>query len=129
MRIIDKEIEAIARQMEITPSIFKKIYCRRLKNGETTLKEKRNFDCILLDRANGCTVYHLRPRQCRTWPFWQSVIKSAANWQEAAKDCPGMNQGKLYSPNFITGKSQNDGTVGSVLLAGLPAEEIERYAG
>ncbi len=44
-----------------------------------------------------CGVYAARPTQCRTWPFWPENMSQAA-WNEAARTCPGMGQGRLYSP-------------------------------
>lgn len=122
VRLADREINAIARHMALKPAAFKRRYTRRLENGEISLREKRNLDCVLLDKDIGCSVYHLRPRQCRTWPFWQSVVKSKASWQAAARDCPGMNHGKRYSAAEIDRMRQNDGTVSSIFLGGLPVE-------
>ena len=41
-----------------------------------------------------CSIYLVRPLQCRTWPFWSSNLTSAEAWNRAAKTCPGMNRGK-----------------------------------
>ncbi|MEK8023073.1 MAG: YkgJ family cysteine cluster protein [Candidatus Hydrogenedentota bacterium] len=46
---------------------------------------------------NGCSVYPVRPTQCRTYPFWPELIKSPEKWAEEALFCPGMNKGKLFS--------------------------------
>ncbi|MCH7849560.1 MAG: YkgJ family cysteine cluster protein [Planctomycetes bacterium] len=62
-----------------------------------SLTEKANGDCIFLKREKGkslCSIYEVRPVQCRTWPFWSSNLKSRTTWQEAAKTCPGLNQGR-----------------------------------
>ncbi len=40
-----------------------------------------------------CTVYPVRPLQCRTWPFWDSNLSSPEMWNESAKRCHGMNHG------------------------------------
>jgi Fe-S-cluster containining protein len=46
-------------------------------------------------------VYEDRPRQCRTWPFWDSNLKSPEAWLRACDVCPGSGQGKLYSIELI----------------------------
>ena len=64
-----------------------------------SLTEKANGDCIFLKRANGksmCSIYPVRPGQCRTWPFWNSNLKTPEAWAAAAGTCPGMNNGKHY---------------------------------
>lgn len=47
-----------------------------------------------------CTVYEARPTQCRTWPFWPENMKRGA-WDEAARTCPGMGQGRLHTAEEI----------------------------
>jgi len=78
-------------------------YCRKLGGG-FSLKEKRavngEHDCIFLERIQGrriCTVYEVRPLQCRTWPFWEGNLSSERAWRRAGENCPGMNRGKRYT--------------------------------
>ncbi|MDE5898654.1 MAG: YkgJ family cysteine cluster protein [Treponemataceae bacterium] len=63
------------------------------------LKEKRNYDCWLWD--GGCTAYSARPVQCETYPFWSWMLSDEAVWTECAADCPGMNEGRLWSREEI----------------------------
>jgi hypothetical protein len=42
-------------------------------------------------------VYAARPRQCRTWPFWDSNLKSPDDWKHACEACPGSGKGELHS--------------------------------
>jgi Fe-S-cluster containining protein len=50
----------------------------------------------------GCSIYQVRPLQCRTWPFWPEVIKSPATWARAGKGCPGINNGtRHFTPKQI----------------------------
>ena len=60
-----------------------------------TLREKASGECVFFERGQGCTVYPVRPVQCRTWPFWQSNLKNKQIWDEVSFDCPGMGQGNL----------------------------------
>jgi len=41
-------------------------------------------------------IYPVRPTQCRTWPFWAGNLRSPADWNEAARRCPGINHGRVY---------------------------------
>jgi len=71
-------------------------HCRWVDLGKgmvLSLKEKKNYDCIFWD--GGCTVYHSRPVQCRTYPFWEGPTSSAEKWKWEGRFCPGINQGKL----------------------------------
>ena len=82
---------------------FVRTYCRWVINWQgkeaLSLKEKSNKDCIFWD--HGCTVYNVRPLQCISFPFWESILSSAKNWELAASGCPGMNTGKLHSEKAI----------------------------
>ena len=49
-----------------------------------------------------CSVYHVRPLQCRTWPFWPENLANERAWNQAAKKCHGMNApGRSFSLNQI----------------------------
>ena len=36
-----------------------------------------------------CTVYPVRPLQCRTWPFWPENLSSKQSWDHAASAVMG----------------------------------------
>lgn len=87
---------------------FVKKYCRwaGYYEGKTVLAlfEKKNCDCILWN--NGCSAYQARPIQCSTYPFWTWMLSDKETWAECAKDCPGMNRGKLWSKEKILSDSE-----------------------
>jgi Fe-S-cluster containining protein len=64
-----------------------------------SLKEKANFDCIFWDQS--CGVYQSRPLQCRTFPFWPSILESRSAWLETARSCPGIGKGEQHSLELI----------------------------
>jgi hypothetical protein len=61
----------------------------------------------------GCRVHSDRPRQCRSWPFWSSVVHSRERWREEAAGCPGMDRGPLHPAARIAAIAADDGTRGS----------------
>ena len=85
----------MSARLGMDSSVFEEQFVRRV-GVRRSLTERPGGDCVLLDpMTRGCTVYDDRPRQCRTWPFWDSNLKSPAAWDEAAEDCPGCNKGNL----------------------------------
>jgi Fe-S-cluster containining protein len=89
------EIDAMAARLGMEPAAFEEAYVRRV-GIRRSLTERPGGDCVLLDaETRGCTVYTDRPRQCRTWPFWDSNLRSPEAWDEAAAACPGCNKGQL----------------------------------
>lgn len=121
IRASDAEIEALAKRLGLDPTRFREKYTRKLRRGEVSLREKLNHDCVFYDRKQGCTVYEDRPRQCRTWPFWRSVVHSRETWAEAAERCPGMDVGRLHRRSQIEGSIRNDGTSTSPRVRRTPA--------
>lgn len=74
----------------------------RLIGDRVTLREFANGDCMFLDQGTRrCTVYPVRPAQCRTWPFWNSNLESPEAWEHAQTICPGMGQGDLVQLEVI----------------------------
>lgn len=62
-----------------------------------SLVEFPNGDCVFFDnQTRKCRVYTARPRQCRTWPFWESNLRTPDAWQRTCEVCPGSGQGRLY---------------------------------
>ncbi len=65
-----------------------------------SLIEKRNYDCIFWSEE-GCEVYAARPFQCRSFPFWSSIVDDREHWEEQGRSCPGINEGDLHSSSEI----------------------------
>lgn len=76
---------------------FEKNYVRKI-GIRKSLREFPNGDCVFFDNERRCcSVYEARPRQCRTWPFWDSNLSSPEAWKSTCEHCPGSGKGKLYS--------------------------------
>ena len=114
--ITEEEVERLAAHLNLTPREVLSRYCRK-EGRRWTLKERRtpqgNYDCIFLAdaevdrpkrrelaagealplRKRGCSIYSVRPLQCRTWPFWQSNLASPEAWESASQKCPGLDRG------------------------------------
>lgn len=102
------EGEAIAKRLGIGVDEFVRDYTKETILGRS-LKEKlspQGLDCVFLDRASVpekavCGIYEARPEQCRTWPFWRSLVQSRRNWESAKRTCPGLDRGRLIPPQQI----------------------------
>jgi Fe-S-cluster containining protein len=116
----EEEVGRLAAFLKISEGEVLSKYCRRI--GERiSLDERRmpngNYDCIFLKeidppaqpaskqgklesaevlpmKRRGCSIYPVRPLQCRTWPFWHGNLASRQAWDLASKKCPGMDRGK-----------------------------------
>ena len=99
--VTDEELEAIAKFRKQSIEEVTQLYTRRAKSRRT-LKEKANGDCVFFERGEGCTIYSVRPPQCRTWPFWGSNLESRETWERTEDVCPGSGQGELIPVEEIT---------------------------
>jgi Fe-S-cluster containining protein len=80
---------------------FERAYVRKV-GVRKSLKELANGDCVLFDpQTRRCEAYAARPRQCRTWPFWNSNLKTPQAWQATCDICPGSGKGRLYQVEQI----------------------------
>lgn len=102
-----QEIQQLAALMGMaSQEEFEDRYVRRI-GIRKSLREFPNGDCVFFDtETRRCTVYQARPRQCRSWPFWDSNLRDPAAWAETCRICPGSGQGKLYSIETIETQRQ-----------------------
>ena len=91
----EREVRELADFLNLSLHDFQKRFCRILDSG-IQLKDKGESDCIFLEN-NCCMVYEARPLQCRTFPFWPENLKSAYRWNLVKLECPGIDQGELFS--------------------------------
>lgn len=96
----ETELAAIAEVLETTPAAMLAERLAYKHYQGFRLHEHANGDCVFFG-ANGCAIYDVRPTQCRTWPFWFRLLRSEQNWEEAARECPGIGQGRLYTKEEI----------------------------
>jgi Fe-S-cluster containining protein len=97
----DEEIAAIAAFRGEAVAEVQEHFTRRV-GQERSLRERLNGDCVFYDGEAGCTIYPVRPRQCRTWPFWESNVRTPEDWKRTCQLCPGSGQGELISAEEIT---------------------------
>ena len=97
----EEEIAAIATHRGESSAEVTGMYVRQVGNRRS-LRERPNGDCIFYDKEQGCTIYPVRPRQCQTWPFWESNVATPEVWKRTCEFCPGSGQGELISAEEIT---------------------------
>ena len=95
-------------------------YCRKI-GRQIALKEVRHprhggYDCIFIKEVAAeiptgneqvvhskriCSIYPVRPLQCRTWPFWEGNLSSPKAWKQASRTCLGMDRGEAFDRKRI----------------------------
>jgi hypothetical protein len=103
--VTNDEIDALARHLGMSADAFEDAFVRRV-GARKSLKELPTGDCVLLDDKRACSAYSARPRQCRTWPFWNSNLKSEQDWVRTCEVCPGSGRGHLHTLSQIEAQRQ-----------------------
>lgn len=85
-----QEIDAMATHLNISKEEFMRRYTRSIFGRHSLIEDKKNFDCIFL-KDKKCEVYSVRPKQCRTFPWWKENLASKASWKEVAERCEGID--------------------------------------
>jgi Fe-S-cluster containining protein len=73
-----------------------------LSGEEIILKDGSRGECTFYEWDSGlCLVYPSRPAQCRTYPFWRSVMATEESWEREGGFCPGIGRGGFHSVEWI----------------------------
>lgn len=93
----EEEVHAIADHLEKPVGEIRLMHTRPVR-GRVSLTEFANGDCTFFAPASRrCTIYPVRPKQCRTWPFWNSSLSSERAWDATRGSCPGIGHGDLVT--------------------------------
>ncbi|CEG43880.1 Predicted spermine/spermidine synthase [Plasmopara halstedii] len=98
VRVNDREIKELAAFKNLTVNDFKRKHTLELNknnNGQNVtqsilLQTSDDNQCIFL-QGSKCSVYKVRPTQCRTFPWWPEHLVSEYDWQLAANQCEGIH--------------------------------------
>lgn len=95
--VCDEDVHAIADYLDKPIGEIRLLFTRPAR-GKVSLTEYPNGDCVFFDgNTRRCSIYPVRPAQCREWPFWERNVASRADWEETQRTCPGAGTGDLYS--------------------------------
>ena len=88
-----QEMQALAIHLGLPIEELKRIYLNKI-DYKFSIKEVKlssnNFACCFFDLdKKQCSVYDVRPTQCRTFPFWD-YFKD--NKEEVYKECPAVKK-------------------------------------
>lgn len=122
-----EDLRRLLGRLGLAFAAFFRQYCTVVDMGfglALSLAEKANHDCVFWDEA-GCAIYEDRPVQCSTYPFWDSLLESRADWCREAVECPGIGRGGLCSQEQIEDSLIRRRAVGTLLLDPVAARNPE----
>ncbi|MCH9811879.1 YkgJ family cysteine cluster protein [bacterium] len=86
----EEDIKRLCMHLQMERDLFLQTYCRNVEGRYSLIEDDKTYDCAFL-KDNKCSLYHARPKQCRTYPFWQEVIKDKDSWDKEQMHCEGIN--------------------------------------
>ncbi|MGD2113208.1 MAG: YkgJ family cysteine cluster protein [Gammaproteobacteria bacterium] len=89
-----QEAERIRVQRGLSRSWFRRRYLHRLADGQLVLASGATGRCIFLDAQDRCSIYTVRPVQCRTYPFWPEIAGNRRAWEREGQRCEGIGRGR-----------------------------------
>jgi Fe-S-cluster containining protein len=104
------EMRLIAEHLKISVSGLKEKFLRRVGLRFTIIEDIQTRDCIFLRKTGEkkmCSIYPVRPNQCRNWPFWPNNLANPDGWNFAQHRCPGINRGTFYSFDEIEAQKEH----------------------
>jgi uncharacterized protein len=91
----DEDLDQILTYLNITIDEFANKYLR-LVDGRIALRERGvNYDCVFL-KGKQCQIYPVRPKQCKTFPWWPQILESRENWEKTAIYCEGIREDATF---------------------------------
>lgn len=99
--VSDENIADASGEIGLDQADFRRMFVT-LRWKRPSLREKPNGDCVMYERDRArCLIYGVHPPQCSLFPFWPSILESPGKWERASLTCPGIGQGRFYSPEEI----------------------------
>lgn len=90
--INEHDVDRIGQFLELNKVDFIQRFVNRV-NNRLVLKERcggSDYACIFFDEnENKCSIYPVRPEQCRTFPFWEFFKRHK---DEVVRECPGIRE-------------------------------------
>ncbi|KPA15786.1 protein belonging to Uncharacterized protein family UPF0153 [Candidatus Magnetomorum sp. HK-1] len=84
------EINQICAFLQINIIDFTDTYLNRFDNQSSIIERytENGFECVFFDNVQKhCSIYKVRPSQCRQYPFWKHLKEQKTN---VVQECPGI---------------------------------------
>lgn len=89
------DIECLAKALNIDVDEFLNLYTIRFYNKISikSIKSNGEYMCVFLNNNGKCEIYESRPKQCKSFPFWESMRN--LSYQELLNLCPAIEKKEI----------------------------------
>jgi hypothetical protein len=95
----ESDLQRAAAYLGMTSAEFESRYVIRYRHVLRLRRSPRGQDHCQFLNAEGCSIHAVKPTQCRTYPFWPSLVENRTAWAIEATFCPGIGKGELVQIN------------------------------
>ena len=88
--ITQQEAQDMADFLHLPLEVFLEQYTRKIEGRMSLNEHPVSYDCVFL-KEKKCTVYPVRPQQCKTFPWWSDNLAAPYTWRETAQRCEGID--------------------------------------
>ncbi len=93
--LTEADLTRAADYLGMTAAAFEAQYVIRYRHVLRLRKPPRGQNNCRFLAADGCSIHPVKPTQCRTYPFWPSLLANQAIWAIEGTFCPGIGSGEL----------------------------------
>ena len=87
-----KDAERISNHSGLSVDDWLERDARKTYDGRFVLKSREDDGiCIHLDENQQCSIYEVRPQQCKAFPWWGENLASDRSWSHVKELCPGID--------------------------------------
>ena len=87
-----KDAERISNHSGLSVDDWLERDARKTYDGRFVLKSREDDGiCIHLDENQQCSIYEVRPQQCKAFPWWGENLASDRSWSQVKELCPGID--------------------------------------
>jgi len=85
------DAERIANHSRLSVEDWLERDARQTYDGRYVLKSRDDDGiCIHLNKDQQCSIYNVRPQQCKAFPWWGENLVSDRAWNQVKELCPGI---------------------------------------
>ena len=95
--LTEEDLARAAEYLQMSTAAFERAYVVRFRHLLRLRKPPRSKNGCHFLEAGGCAIHPVKPTQCRTYPFWPSLVNSRYAWKLEALFCPGIGKGGLVT--------------------------------
>jgi uncharacterized protein len=85
------EIRKAAKLLEVSEEKFIRSYLIPF-DGEFAHVVLKNGRCVFLQKDNRCAINSVKPRQCKSFPYWDEYIDARGDLVNFNRPCPGVKR-------------------------------------